>query len=434
MPSSPRLCEHCKRLITPAPPFSPRLVERNSWVPTPASFYPPRRCERRSRVISPVPPLPLRPRECTSRIIAPASPYRPRPRERRGSIPTPAPSPPPPRPISGRMSVALHSSPPVRSLRERRNIVLDPADADIPLAQIAQETVDVMESYCALYPDLDLARSQKYSADLLPPLTFPEQEPFPPVPIRVMQMDTLDAAIALTNLAPPPSSPAPVCVLNFANALVPGGGWLHGSRAQEEALCYRSTLFLSLHEAHYPLDPLTCIHTPAVAIFRTSMGDRHYLLPHAGPQPPLVAAITDAAAYRPLLAEIGYGVQGYANRETGLMVREKMRMVLRVAARNGNRRLVLGAIGCGQFGHPAREVAKAWAHVLREPEWRGWFEYIWFAVLNGAPGGPTEDNFEVFQRELDGKEINTGVGAVELDATESQRCCTRCCCSGCVVG
>lgn len=53
------------------------------------------------------------------------------------------------------------------------------------------------------------------------------------------------------------------CVLNFANAVHPGGGVFHGAGAQEESLCRTSTLFDAIgtpemhkvfYDPHYELD------------------------------------------------------------------------------------------------------------------------------------------------------------------------------------
>lgn len=67
--------------------------------------------------------------------------------------------------------------------------------------------------------------------------TFPEEEEDP----IFLLTDTDSFTGALTT-----SDTASCLVLNFANAHHPGGGFLHGSKAQEEELCRRSTLYASI--------------------------------------------------------------------------------------------------------------------------------------------------------------------------------------------
>jgi uncharacterized protein (TIGR02452 family) len=84
---------------------------------------------------------------------------------------------------------------------------------------------------------------------------------------------SLEAARRLTG---------PVAVLNFASARNPGGGFLNGAQAQEEALCRASALYTCLlqargfydhHRAHRdPFYTDRVIHSPAVPVFRDDKG------------------------------------------------------------------------------------------------------------------------------------------------------------------
>lgn len=73
-----------------------------------------------------------------------------------------------------------------------------------------------------------------------------------------------------------------VAVLNFASARNPGGGYLNGAQAQEEALCRASALYTCLlrarefydhHRAHRdPFYTDRVVHSPGVPVFRDDRG------------------------------------------------------------------------------------------------------------------------------------------------------------------
>jgi uncharacterized protein (TIGR02452 family) len=242
--------------------------------------------------------------------------------------------------------------------------------------------------------------------------------------IKVFDMDTFDAAI---NLAPtytasthpspqqanstgsPNSTLKPVAVLNLASERSAGGGWQNGALAQEEALCYRSSLYLSLHKNYYPLPSLSAIYSPSVLIIRDAMARGHTLLvPPAHPSNlPVTSVISVAALRYPALTADAKQFKSEGQRAE---TKRKIRLTLRVAASMGHTKLVLGALGCGVFGNPPGEVAKCFLEVLREKEFTGgWWEDVVFAIMDnrkGAEGGKDgSGNFGEFYRVLDGEVV-----------------------------
>jgi uncharacterized protein (TIGR02452 family) len=136
--------------------------------------------------------------------------------------------------------------------------------------------------------------------------------------------------------------------LNFASARNPGGGFLGGSRAQEESLCRASALHACLvgqpYYAHHErardaMYSSWLLYSPNVPVFR---GDDGALL--AAPwrcafitaAAPNVKALRDSAPQR--VAEVPE------------VLRERVARVLAVAARECHPGVVLGAWGCGAFG------------------------------------------------------------------------------------
>ncbi|KAJ3993477.1 hypothetical protein F5050DRAFT_1577557, partial [Lentinula boryana] len=205
-------------------------------------------------------------------------------------------------------------------------------------------------------------------------------------------------------------------VLNLASDEHPGGGWEHGSVAQEECLCYSSTLFHTLCQAdtlvHYPWPntgpgSIAGIFSEGVVIFRgsndggTSSNSICPLLPHNKRK--VISVISVAAPRYPKLTSDG---NDFADEKIKEEFKEKVRLVLRIGGHEGKRYLVLGAMGCGAYFCPPLAVARLMKNVLIEPEFRGWFARIVSAVF--SPSGTLGigvSNFEVFKDVLNDMEL-----------------------------
>ncbi|KAG7424199.1 hypothetical protein Forpi1262_v015138 [Fusarium oxysporum f. sp. raphani] len=289
------------------------------------------------------------------------------------------------------------------------------------LRATAQETLDISRSLLKELGANDLARhSVKYSFGSLTRL-HPGHCPSyrQPATIKVINDDTLNAAIELCQRAQADTGPKsqPPIVVNFANRHSPGGGWLNGAMAQEEALCYRSTLALSLNKKHYPLERDEALYSPYALIIRDDLSSGHEISSLPARELPVVSALTVAALRSPPVrlftneprkdrmrrsnSEV-FEKRVFANDRDRDITKAKMRLCLRMAARHKHDMLVLGALGCGVYGNPPEDIAHCWLEVLREDEFSGnWWREVWFAVFDPK----NEGNFEIFHQVLDGKQV-----------------------------
>ncbi|MBC9725987.1 TIGR02452 family protein [Streptomyces sp. TRM68367] len=191
-------------------------------------------------------------------------------------------------------------------------------------------------------------------------------------------------------------------VLNFASARNPGGGYLNGAQAQEEALCRASALYTCLlrasgfydhHRAHRdPFYTDRVIHSPAVPVLRD---DRGHLLDEPYTTGFLTAAAPNAGVILSRTPERA------AELPRALAVRAER--VLETAAAHGYRRLVLGAWGCGVFRNDPAQVAGAFRTLLGPGgRFAGVFEQVVFGILDRTPGTVIREAFvRAFpQREL----------------------------------
>lgn len=326
------------------------------------------------------------------------------------------------------------------------------------LKKVADETKEELPNVLSHLPDLDSMDSSIYDLKDIPLLDATECPGFT-LPdsdaeagkkgtrVKVFDMDTFDAAIQIapdytaskhvqvlqmganstqqdqimkdtsqesgndttTTISAAHRKPKPVAVLNLASERTAGGGWQNGALAQEEALCYRSSLYLSLHDNFYPLPSLRAIYSPNVLIIRDAMSRGHTLLTGtvSPGDLPVTSVISVAALRRPALSA---DKKHYKNEGQRAETKRKVRLTLRLAATGGHTKIVLGALGCGVFANPPKEVADCFLEVLREKEFQGgWWEEVVFAILDnvkGEQGGKDGvGNYGEFYRVLDGEVV-----------------------------
>ncbi|KAF9887796.1 hypothetical protein FE257_009602 [Aspergillus nanangensis] len=224
--------------------------------------------------------------------------------------------------------------------------------------------------------------------------------------VEVVNGDTFDSAIQLAASSTSSSdSEANVCVLNMASEKNPGGGWVRGTLAQEEELCYRSTLSFTLRRRFYPIKKEDALYSPSVVIFRENFTTGHKLKDLEKPELlPVISVISIAALRRPDV-NTRMNPPRYMRPHDREIMKEKMRTTLRIAALNKHRKLVLGALGCGAFANPKEEVANCWAEVFQEQEFKGWWQSIVFAVLDNTVHPTSDGNFNIFHSRLQGLRI-----------------------------
>lgn len=223
-------------------------------------------------------------------------------------------------------------------------------------------------------------------------------------------VENKDCVVAAMDLIDKGYNPA---MLNLADLHMPGGLVEYGSGAQEENLCRRSNLVQSLYqfsetrvrqypdmglevnENQYPLDErYGGVYSGIVTFFRSDEKKGSMLLD----QPYNIPVISVAALRGPRIEKDGMMAQAEAN-----ITLDKMRTIFRIGIDKGHDSLVLSALGCGAFANPPAHIAKLFHQVIEEPEFKGAFKLIDFAILDGYRTGlkhNPEGNLKPFQREF----------------------------------
>ena len=182
-------------------------------------------------------------------------------------------------------------------------------------------------------------------------------------------------------------------MLNLASDMYPGGGVNSGKKAQEECIFRRTNAYMTHPLEWYPLGPTELIYSPAVHAVK---GLDHKLLPLA--QHCKFGMITLAALRKPRLDSTNEGLDVYRSPEDRELMAAKIDAIFRVALMNGHDSLVLGALGCGVFKNPVRQVAAMFKQSLMK--YGRHFKRIGFAIL--VVNTIDRENFNVFSNLLNG--------------------------------
>ena len=234
-------------------------------------------------------------------------------------------------------------------------------------------------------------------------------DPVKPVSTEV-RVENRDCVLAAKQLIDDGYNPA---MLNLADLYTPGGLVEYGSGAQEENLCRRSDLVLSLYQFssarirqypdlglimnddQYPMDErYGGVYSGIVTFFRGPESEGSLL----EEKPYNIPVISVAALSGPRI-----GADGLMSPEETEITLEKIRTIFRIGMANFHDSLVLSALGCGAFANPPAHIAKLFHQVIEEDEFRNVFRLIDFAILDGYRTGlrhNPEGNLKPFQREF----------------------------------
>lgn len=213
----------------------------------------------------------------------------------------------------------------------------------------------------------------------------------------------------------------PVLVLNFANPVNPGGGVRRGARAQEEDLCRKSSLLLSLESSgaqayynynrnlHTYMGSDAMIFTPNVEVIRD---DKGALLEESR----IVSVLTCAA---PMITK---GKEGLSEEEYRQMLFTRITGMLKCAAAFGYKVLVLGAWGCGAFGNDAALMSDLFYRALKELRYCGMVESNLFRRIDFAVLDRTQEqyNYKQFERNFTHEHFYREENQKEIDRVKKE--------------
>lgn len=204
------------------------------------------------------------------------------------------------------------------------------------------------------------------------------------MPIDLVAMDSTGAIYEYAK-----KEKGTLAVLNFASYKNPGGGFLSGSRAQEECLCHESYLYnvLTQFPDYYAWNnnhKNRCLYENR-AIYSKEIGFEN------NGTITFCDVITCAAPNISPSRKYGYGI---SEAENSVALDSRIKFVLSIAADQKVDTFILGAFGCGVFGQDATEVAQTFKKYL-STDFKA-FKQVVFAIPTNVHSENYTKFYEVF--------------------------------------
>ena len=200
--------------------------------------------------------------------------------------------------------------------------------------------------------------------------------------ISVINTDSVSAVVEYSKLGK-------TCVLNMASYKRPGGGVYNGARAQEECLFRCSNLIHVVPTSLYPLEVNEALYTKEAIFFKDK--DYEYMEPVVCDVITIAAInLNENAKYDP--------VQNIT--EYRKITKDKIRLMVSLAAQNGVKNLILGAWGCGVFNNDPTTMSQYFSEVLVGEGYSVDFDNIVFAIINDH--NSVGNNFDIFNNKFNG--------------------------------
>ena len=200
--------------------------------------------------------------------------------------------------------------------------------------------------------------------------------------ISVINTDSVSAVVEYSKLGK-------TCVLNMASYKRPGGGVHNGARAQEECLFRCSNLIQVVPTSFYPLEVNEALYTKDAIFFKDK--DYEYMEPVVCDVITISAInLNENAKYDPV-----QNVTEYRK-----ITKDKIRLMVSLAAQNGVKNLILGAWGCGVFNNDPTTMSQYFSEVLIGEGYSVDFYNIVFAIINDH--NSVGNNFDIFNNKFNG--------------------------------